>query len=129
MSDMAQVTELSPFGVPWKVRPAFVAKDSIAWVFIGGIFKYVLANFSPVLSRYFEAYYRATTGTAYARLYDVTADSAVGGSAVNTASTALVRQRSGALALTDGDEYRAQFGKASGDAGAAVDAKVIFIAP
>ena len=126
---MAQVTELSPFGVPWKVRPAFVAKDSIAWVFIGGIFKYVLANFSPVKAHYFEAYYQANTGTAYARLYDVTADSDVFGSAVNTASATLVRQRSDALAMTDGNEYRAQFGKASGDVGAVVDAKVIFIVP
>lgn len=126
---MAQVTELSPFGVPWKVRPAFVAKESIVYAFIGGIFKYVLANFSPVLSRYFEAYYRATTGTGYARLYDVTTSSAVGTSGVSTASTTLVRQRSAAITLTDGDEYRAQFGKAAGDAGEAVDAKVIFVTP
>lgn len=91
-----------------------------------GAFSYVAANYGTV-AFFFEAFHRARSGTAYARLYDVTLAAAVAGSTVNTASATHVRQRSGALTLTDGSTYEAQFGKSGTDAAAAMGGKVVII--
>ena len=102
------------YGVP--AGPAFTS--------YGVPFLYTLANWGAV-NFYFEAYYKATTGTVYARLYNITDSSAVANSQVSTAQNTYQRDRSAALTLTDGKIYRAQFGKEGADAGKFLGAKLI----
>ncbi len=102
-----------------------IAASAVVYVLIGEVFSYTSANYGPGLANYFEVFHRATTGTAYARLYNTTDSAVVTGSEVNTASGTLVRQRSGAITLADGKTYRAQFGTVAADAGEAVGAKVV----
>lgn len=125
---MAQVTALSPLGTPG-LPYVFAAKAeaaAIVYLLQAGAFSYVAANYGTV-AFFFEAFHRARSGTAYARLYDVTLAAAVAGSTVNTASATHVRQRSGALTLTDGSTYEAQFGKSGTDTAAAKSGKVVII--
>lgn len=86
------------------------------------------ANLGPVYydSTYFlfygariEVVMKATTGTAYARLWDVTGAAEVDGSVISTDSGSLVRVRSSLFAgLVGGREYMIQGGHTAGDAGA-----------
>ena len=62
----------------------------------------------------FEVHMRAAVGTAYARLWDRTAGALVASSELSTTSTTKARVRSGALTLTDGHEYEAQFARSTG---------------
>lgn len=94
------------------------------WTTRGGPFLYVHANWSNV-EFFYEAYFRATSGTVRARLYNLTDSVAVVGSEVSTASATHVRLRSGALVLVDGKEYVAQFGTTAGSAGRFIRASVI----
>ena len=78
----------------------------------GAIFLWESAKYDGTLSVFFEAYMyqnktagSAASKTAYACLWDKTADSQVSGSEVTTTSNSLVRLRSGAITLTDGHEY------------------------
>jgi len=87
-------------------------------------FLYTAANWGAV-NFYFEAFYKATTGTVYARLYNVTDSSAVANSQVSTAQVVYQRDRSAALTLTDAKTYRAQFGKEGADAGKFLGAKLV----
>lgn len=66
-----------------------------------------------------EAMVRATTGTAYLRIYDEDGAAAIAGSQVSTASGTFVRLRTPSVTLTDGNEHRLQFGSEAGDAGEA----------
>ena len=72
-------------------------------------------------------YYRAAAGTAKARLFDETTSTGVADSTMSTTSSSFVRARTGALTLTDGDEYRAQFGTVSPDGGVAIGAKLVIL--
>lgn len=91
-----------------------------------GIFEYVAANWGSTLAFFFQVYHRATSGTLHARLFDVTTSTPVAGSDLSTVSATNVRQQSGDLkaALTDGDEYEAQWGKSGSDGGVADEAKM-----
>lgn len=96
---------------------------------VGPPFLYTAARWGAQ-SWYLEAYLRATSAKALARLYDVTAAAAVAGSVVTQDNAqdglaALTRLRSGALTLTDGHEYRVQFGVQNGGAGAYLGAKLV----
>ena len=108
---------------------SFVAKaaTSVVYVNMGDVFNYVAANYGSGLEVHFEAFLRATTGTAFAQLYNTTTSAEVSGSTVNTTSATLVRKRSGTLTLADGNEYRARFGTSAADAGAAVGAKLVIV--
>lgn len=64
-----------------------------------------------------RAQLRARSGTAMARLWDVTADEPVEGSQLSTSSSAFVVQTSSALSLVDAHVYQAQIGKTSGATG------------
>jgi hypothetical protein len=121
---MAQVTALSPLGAPG-LPYAFVAKTPAAVVydFLVGALKYVAAQMPGTF--YFEAFYRATTGTVYARLYDLTASAEVAGSVLSTALTTFQLQQTDALTLIDGHVYEGQFGNEGADAGEARVATVI----
>lgn len=87
-------------------------------------FLYTSANWGAV-SFYLEAYVKATAGTVYARLYNVTDSAAVAGSQLSTAAATYQRLRTAALTLTDGKTYRAQFGKEGADAGKFLGAKLV----
>lgn len=127
---MAQQTALSVMALPGVVH-SFVAKTppaAVVFVLFGDVFLFTAANYVAALDFHFEAWHRATSGTSHARLFDITLSSPVGGSTVTTTSGTLIRQRSGALTLTDGSEYRLQLGSQAGDAGAALGGKVISFA-
>ena len=49
---------------------SFVAKEATAVVYVnmGDVFNYVAANYGSGLEIHFEAFWRATTGTAFAQL-------------------------------------------------------------
>ena len=75
--------------------------------FVGWPFEYVAdehIGYDPT----FLAYLRATTGTGYARLYDLTAGAAVAGSEVSTTESLLTLIQSGSIILVDGHEYQPQ---------------------
>ena len=78
------------------------------------------------IALHLEVYMRATTGTVYGRLID-SANNVVTNSEVSTASTTFQRLRSSALTLVNGETYRNQFGKAGGDAGEFLEARIIMI--
>jgi hypothetical protein len=92
---------------------------------VGAPFLFTAANWSGV-SWYLEAYLRANGGKVLARLYDVTADAPVANSTITADATVVnTRVRSSALALTDGHEYRVQFGLQDGGGGAFTGAKLV----
>jgi hypothetical protein len=99
---------------------------------VGSVFLYTAANWG-VVSWFVEVTMRSTSAKALARLWDVTAASAVAGSLVlvdaGASGVLLVptRVRSSALTLTDGHEYRIQYGVQDGGAGAAIGATLIAV--
>ncbi len=101
------------------------AADVIVYVSMGHIFVFTLSNWSPLPTWYIETTMRATSGTARARLYDLTDAAEVADSAITTASATHARVRSAAIALTDAHEYEAQFGTTAGDSGEARGADLI----
>ena len=122
---MAQVTALSLLGVPGKPRVFAPKSAALAYVSHTKKFLFTAANYGAGVSHYFEAQIRATSGTALVRLYDETSAGAVSGSTLSTTSATIVRLRSGALTLTDGNEYVAQFGKAPADSADKLAADVL----
>ena len=107
--------------------------SAVVYRFAKGMFKYVAAEHSSLASFYFQVVHRATTGTVYARLavweapYNPLTLVAVAGSELSTTSATDVRQRTAAITLEDGKEYRAQSGKVGADAGVLEDAEVMSI--
>ena len=95
---------------------------------IGPPFLYTSANWGGQ-SFYLEAYMRSTSGKAMARLYDSTTATEVSGSTltVDGATTTHTRNRTAALTLVDGHEYRIQLGRQDGGAGALLGAKLVII--
>lgn len=102
----------------------FTAAPPVSWTLIGTPFTHTSTNWSE-RTFYFEAYYRATTGTAYTRLYDSTDASGVASSQLSTASATAALERTAAISLTDAHEYQAQVGVVGADAGAIKGARVI----
>ncbi len=99
---------------------------------IGKPFPYTAADWGSAIAFYFEVYLQATTGTAYARLYDLTVTTEVDDSELSVATLVPVAStllRSPALDLVDGHVYVGQFGvlTSSGDVGGAVSAEVLGI--
>lgn len=92
----------------------------------GGLFYYDPSNWGSV-SFFLEADIKATSGTAFTRLFDVTSGIEVTSGRLSTTSTSLIRLRSAALTLTSGREYRAEFGKVSPDAGAFRNARLVVV--
>jgi hypothetical protein len=114
---IAQGIGFSPGSVKFIPTLGFSIGVGVVYRFTAGILKYVAANYSSLASFYFEVYHRARIGTVHAQLYDITTSAVVSGSQLSTTSTTRVRQRSEALALTDGHEYEAQFGTSGADRG------------
>lgn len=111
-------------GSYWAARYWVKTGIVVAWTSLGGLYRHREALFEgtePTL----EVCMRQTTGTAWARLYDVTADAEVEGSVVSTTEGDFVLVESEALALTDGHLYRAQFGAYAGEAGEMYSASLI----
>lgn len=92
---------------------------AIVYVAMGDIFLFTSANWAPAPTWYLEATMRATSGTAWARLYDLTDTVEVTDSPISTASATHDRVRSSAVTLTDAHEYEAQFGTTGADSGEA----------
>lgn len=92
-------------------------------------FLYTQANWGTGgagLTFYYEVYMKAVTGNAFTRLYNETTSTAVANSQMSTTSTSYSRLRTAsALTLTDGQVYRAQFGKVGSEAGETKGAKLI----
>lgn len=87
----------------------FTASPQVShWCEVGATFLYTAANWSVGVQFYFEAYFRAFTGTGRVRLFNKTDNTFVAGSEVSTASPVMVRMRSGPLTLVDGREYITQ---------------------
>lgn len=91
----------------------------------GGAVLYTAANWLNT-SFYFEVYFRATSGTVYARLLD-NLGNVVTGSELSTTSASFVRIRSSALTLINGRSYRVQFGKETPDGGEFISAKLVAV--
>ena len=111
----------------WISNPIEVPAVGTTWTSYGFPMLYTDADWQAGTLFYFEAYFRATSGTSRARLFNATDLTAVSGSEVSTTGTSLVRLRSGAISLTDGKDYLAQFGKDSGASRAFVLARVIAV--
>lgn len=79
-------------------------------------FNYVAANWT---GRQFVAEYwmKATTGTVFAEVFDITDGVQVGGSQKQEDLAAYTRSETGALTFIDGHLYTIRFGKDTGDAG------------
>jgi hypothetical protein len=99
--------------IPWRVGTVVPFQD-ITWATDGGTFKFVIADWSRATFK-LRAHMRQTTGTVYARVYDVTASAEK--VQINTTSGTFVFVLSDSTTLTDGSEYRVDFGKAGADAG------------
>ena len=91
----------------------------------GGCFLWTAANWGSV-NIYLEVFMRATTGTVYSRLVDSN-NNVVTDSELSTALTTFQRLRSSALTLTNGETYRNQFGKETGNAGEFLEARMVII--
>jgi hypothetical protein len=101
-----------------------IPTSAVVYSLVGCVFLYTAANW-PTLSWYLEVAMRATSGTAYARLYDVTDSAVVIKSLISTIAGTLTRVRSDALTLTDAHEYRVQFGTLATGSGEAVGATLL----
>lgn len=103
------------------------ALSGVVYTFDSGIRLYTEANWHKDFAVVFESTIRATVGTARSRLFDITAAAAVANSEVTTTSGSMVRLRSAALTLVDGNEYRLQTGKIAGDSGFILNGHTIWI--
>lgn len=103
------------------------AIDAIVYAAMGDIFLYTSANWTPTPTWHLEATMRATSGTARARLFDLTDTAEVADSPITTASATHDRVRSSAITLTDAHEYEAQFGTTAADSAEARGAGLIGI--
>lgn len=108
----------------WSYSGIAAAAAGIVYVFIGTAKTYSTTGGG---TPYYEAFYRATTGTAHTRLYDLTAAAPVADSDLSRTGTTHDLERSIALTLTNGNKYRAQFGKQGADAGAALGGEIVVI--
>lgn len=106
-----------------------VAQNQCWTVCMGKRFLYTEANWSMPLTAkfYFEVRMKAVTGTANARLWDVTDSVVVPESIVSTTDTSYDRIRSTAFTLTDGNEYCGQFGVDAGGTGVGMAMVIINI--
>lgn len=134
---MAIATQHHPTALPGRpyISP-FVAKPAASvatYTSVGAPWLYTAVNWGSSTGFWFEVYMRQTTGTARARLFDLDVSAAVASSSINTTSATFTRVRTasaltvGAGDLVDGNEYVAQFGKDSGDAGEALGAKIVVV--
>lgn len=87
-----------------------IAASGIVWTLHGDAFNYDAAKHGSSLEVYFELFFRATTGTAYGRLFNLDTELPVTDSMLSTMENTFTRLRSAALTLTDGDDYQAQLG-------------------
>jgi len=104
------------------------AAVGIVWTDRGREINHVVAN-HPSAAHYLEAYFRATAGTAYARLYDLDAVAAVAASTISTAAGGHTRVRSAAITLIDGHDYIGQSGTSAADAGKMKAVVVVNVTP
>ena len=95
------------------------------WLRVGASYLHTQTAWANSVRFYFEVYMRATTGTARARLYDITTGQVLAGSSLTTASSALVRLRPAAVTVVSGHEYEAQVGTTGLDGGAVLSARII----
>jgi hypothetical protein len=95
------------------------ATGPIVYASYGGPFLLEKVNYDLDMAYYLEVYMRATSGTAHARLLNVTDNAAISLSELSTVSSTFTRLRSSALALADSKEYAVQLGVQGADTGEA----------
>lgn len=108
------------------------AAVGIAYVLAGMPFYWATASRPANVLPYLEVFFKATTGTVYARLLDVTVSpvTAVANSGLSTSTTSLIRKRTNSsLVFTDGHEYMLQLGKQGSDAGTSRGSRLQVIYP
>jgi hypothetical protein len=100
---------------------------AVVWMQKGGLWHYDAANWPTGAQIFFQASMFANTGTVHAALYDQTLGARVTASEISTASATLVRVRSAAQTLVDGNDYRVSIGQLDGDDGEVVHATIVVI--
>lgn len=99
-------------------RPLWIgkpAREALSFTSYGGVYRHVAEAFNPAGTTTLRLYMRATAGTVYAQLYDLTAASVAPGSGCSTSNVAFDVVESGGIALTDHHDYRVQLGGGSGE--------------
>lgn len=97
--------------------PGILAAGEISYSDVGTKFLYRQAEI-PGLWFELEVDARATVGTVYARLYDITDDVLVANSVITiTNGTFDLSRSNGSLTLTEGNKYKTQVGKQGADVG------------
>lgn len=117
VSDVLNISDLSDVAV--------VGPD-VTYSNYGAVFLYTVSNWQGK-AFYLEVFWRSTSGTVYTRLYNITDSVEVSASTLSISGSTFTRSRSPALALTDGKEYRIQFGKAGSNAGEFLGGKLIAV--
>lgn len=107
----------------WSVTFPYYASNEGATVQVGIPFEYVAANWENVEFR-LRAYFRATAGTVYVDLYDVTAAAQVAGSQLSTNAATLTLYTSPVLTLVDGHSYILRVFKDVGASGGILNASL-----
>ena len=109
--------------------PPFSVAVPIVYTSTGPVFLFTSAQWASTVEHRLETFFRATSGLAAVRLFDLTAVAFVTGSTEMTSSSQRTRRRTGPLALRTGREYRLQVGVAGGAAGAIIGATLIGLTP
>lgn len=123
---MVQLARLGPglVPIPYGTFSAKTPPAGPTYAAVAGRYQHTAARWHPATVFTFEAQIKATTGTVYARLYDLTDSLALSGSTLSTTSVNYVLLTVGSLSFTDGHVYEAQLGTDTG-AGVAKRLEVI----
>ena len=98
----------------------------VTWTNVGLETLFTEGNWSDQ-NTYFESYIKATSGTFYARLFDITNSTEVAGSVLTSTTATFDRLRAGPFDLPDSHEYRVQTGSIGGSTGELIGARLIRI--
>jgi hypothetical protein len=98
----------------------------VTWAEYGAPFMFTAANWTDP-NPFFEVYMRATIGTVYARVFDITDGLPVVNSELSTMLGVFQRIRSVELLLTDTHEYKLQVGKLAAHSGEIISGRLIII--
>jgi Fe-S-cluster containining protein len=101
-----------------------VLDEAIQYASYGTVFYYNKEQWDDV-AFYFESYMKATSGTAYGKLWDLTDNKNVDNSVINSNSPSYSRKRSNRIYFEHDHLYEARFGCEVGDGGAFMGAKVV----
>lgn len=119
-----KLTATNVAGSDSETKAGYVVVGGPAYSLYGSTFLYTSANWSSP-DVYLEVFMLASNGTIYARLWDVSTGAAVTSSEISTSEPNYTRVRSGALTLSDANEYRIQFGVTDANSGQYLSGAII----